>query len=150
MPDHMFNVYSCLPYRCLLSISPSFLQTLFSSTSAMSSLLSNSLFFIITSHVQFVLSNCYHPNGRSHLGSYLPCPDIPSICCALNHTIPASGETSNGERPRAECLPNRVCQERRTDGGVETQEYYRSLCTQPNLVNAGAKCLDICVPEVCE
>ncbi|KAF2473535.1 uncharacterized protein BDR25DRAFT_123754 [Lindgomyces ingoldianus] len=89
------------------------------------------------------LAKCYFSNGTIVTDPiYEACPNVPTVCCALNRSNPPGGDIADGETAD-ECLPNGVCQNRFVSNGSSYTRYYRDYCTEPNWESG--KCLNICI-----
>ncbi|KAF2994170.1 hypothetical protein E8E13_001256 [Curvularia kusanoi] len=99
--------------------------------------------------VQAAQSGCRFRNGTllpdtGDWPKYQPCPGddgLGTVCCATYGLLPAwsNGLTQDG------CLPNGLCQNRRTTSNNERETtYWIDFCTEYGQNNATGKCLDVC------
>ncbi|KAF3038049.1 hypothetical protein E8E11_002169 [Didymella keratinophila] len=90
-------------------------------------------------------STCYFANGTAlpktpDYLEYQACSGS-NICCGLNRSNPANGDPADGNT-MDECLPNGLCQNRRTEAGIGKVAYWVDFCTNSDVSADG--CLDVC------
>ncbi|KAF1954054.1 hypothetical protein CC80DRAFT_550517 [Byssothecium circinans] len=106
-------------------------------------------FFLLLGSLNYLVdAKCYLPDGTAATNpQWAACSEdasdpLSTICCAMNRTNPAGGNSKDG--PTAEtCLPNGLCQnDAADDNGNHKFSYQRAYCTTADW-NSG-KCLTTC------
>ncbi|KAF2011214.1 hypothetical protein BU24DRAFT_426298 [Aaosphaeria arxii CBS 175.79] len=86
-------------------------------------------------------ATCFAPSGTEASLDFQPCPELDSICCALNRTNAPGKDVKDGFT-RDICLSSGLCLSTMVENGVNKTSYWRPFCTEKDWNNN--ECLNVC------